>query len=180
MSKKTEHANKYDIKLPEKLLSKKKTKDSVRHEITKFLETKQLDIRHKKYNKFNNYLGNKDFLAEIYLILCCGFYDTKQSLDCIKKIVDYFDKESNIITFKELFQLDKDWIPYFSENAYPDGTVKENEYRKGVSKTRCLDIMKIKHLLIDNKNLDTAIVLYDFINIRTFLGNTNSTNLTTF
>lgn len=163
----------YSVSLPTKLNRKKTSKDEVRYEITKFLNSNNLDIRHKKHRHFHDYLGRKDFLAEIYLILCCGFYDSKQSIDCIKKIVQYFDREKDTITFKELFEMDPDWIPFFSENAHPDGTLKDGEHRKGVCKTRCTDIIKIKNLLITNKTLDNAIALYDFINLRNFLGPQN-------
>lgn len=173
----------YNLRLPTKLLSKKTTKDTVRHQITNFLTTNNLDIRHKKHRHFHDYLSRKDFLAEIYLILCCGFYDTKESINCIKKIVDYFDHEWDTITFKELFELDPDWIPYFEENAHPDGTPKSTEHRKGVCKTRSTDIMKIKNLLIDKekRTIHTAILLYDFINLRNFLGPAHQERtLTTF
>ncbi len=169
----------YKIHLPTKLLSKRSSKDKVRYQLTKYLQMNNLDIHAKNHRHFYDYLGRKDFLAEVYLILCCGYYDKKQSIECLKKIIDYFDKEQGTITFKELFELDPDWIPYFSENANPDGTTKETEYRKGVCKTRCTDIMKIKNLIVSKKSLDTAIVLYDFINLRTFLG-PNHANVTTF
>ena len=172
-------SNAYNIYLPTKLRKKKGNKDDVRYQITNFMTTNNLGIRHKKHRHFHDYLGREDFLAEIYLILCCGFYDTKQSIACIKKIVEYFDRERDTITFKELFQIEPDWIPYFAENAHPDGTLKPTEHRKGVCKTRCTDIMKIKNLLISNKSLDTAIALYDFINLKTFLGPSDQ-SLTTF
>ena len=160
----------YNITLPTKPIKRSTQSDKVRHQITKFLSSKEFDITNKKHRLFYSYLNQKNFLSQVYLTLCCGLYDSKQSLDCIKKIVEYFDREWDTITFKELFALDKDWIPYFSENAYPDGTAKENEFRKGVCKTRCKDIMIIKRLLITNKDLDTAITLYDNINLKNFLG----------
>lgn len=168
--------DKYNLYLPTKLIKNKQSKDEVRYEITKFLTSNKLDIRHKKHLHFADYLSRKDFLAEIYLILCCGFYDTKESLSCMKKIITYFEREWNTITFKELFELDPDWIPFFTENAHPDGTPRSSEFRKGVCKTRCTDIMKIKRLLIDSekKDLLSAITLYDFINLRNFLGKTHS------
>ena len=174
--------NKYNLHLPTKLTKKAESKDAVRYEITKFLTLNNLDIRHKKHLHFADYLGRKDFLAEIYLILCCGFYDTKESLSCMKKIVTYFEREWNTITFKELFELDPEWIPFFTENAHSDGTPRSSEFRKGVCKTRCTDIMKIKNLLTDpeKRNLLSAIILYDFINLRNFLGKNHSDMITTF
>ena len=127
MSTSNTPSQKYDLNLPTKLLPKKTSKDKVRYQITNYLTTNNLDIRHKKHRHFHDYLSRKDFLAEIYIILCCGFYDTKQSIDCIKKIVDHFDREWDTITFKELFELDPDWIPYFAENANSDGTPKSTE-----------------------------------------------------
>ena len=153
------------IRLPTKLLKNKKCKDKVRLKINKYLKNNNINIYHKD---FFTYINNRDFLNELYIILCCGFYDTNETIKCLKKIINYFNKYKSIITFRELFQQDIEWIPYFSENAYPDGTLKTGELREGVSRIRCDDILKIKKLLIDNKSIDNSIKIYDNINIKIF------------
>merc|ERR1712224_375778 len=67
-----------------------------------------------------------------FIVLCCGLYTEEETFKILNKIINRYYKRNEIISFKELFEIDIEWYEFFKENADIDGNVYLNEERMGV------------------------------------------------
>nr|QFG74323.1 MAG: hypothetical protein [Megaviridae environmental sample] len=124
---------------------------------------KKLLLKNLKNNKnelfFNRFILNSDYVYfNLWVDICTTYTNFKTNLKKLDKLVDMFEKTNDIILFKELFQLDKDWYEYYKCNADINGNLINNETRLGVNKYYVKDITYIQKRL--NLNLDDALTFY--------------------
>ena len=88
--------------------------------------------------------------------------DLSQTLNSnLKHIIDLFNKSDNLVSWKTLFSLDKNWYPFFKQNADINGNILNNEKRLGVDKYYVNDIVVIQNNIREfDKNLDKCISFY--------------------
>lgn len=125
------------------------------------------DILIKKNIKYTDkemdfylFLYNDDFnMFNIWFNICSAKENFNLYLEELERLIDVFNKTDNIISFKKLFQMDKEWYEFYNTSATLDGRILPNEKRLGVDKLYATDITKIKQMTCDS-NMDNAIELY--------------------
>lgn len=124
--------------------------DSNRKKINKILKMYNIHNTSEKYNDFVTFIlkPENSIYLQSFMIICSGFLpveEVKKRLDDMIIEMKFID-EGNY-TFRELFNIDKEWEEYFKENAYPNpsGQRREYEKRRGVNKEYVDDIMKLKN-----------------------------------
>ena len=142
------------------MISSKNNLDNTRKYIKKFLIKNNIYIDQNLYYNFINFIKYDDEIYFDYVVSCCGLYNKKNSIKRIQYIFNKFCKNKENMSFKELVHLDKEWFPYFKENIYENGQKKLEETRYGVSRLYANDIMNIKKQLIDQKSIDTSMLIY--------------------
>ena len=131
-----------------------------RLELDKLMKKKKIKVNQKKHKHFYRFINNNYNQKLKLLEISIGLYNIEESKKKFKYIwKDYINtKDDDTIYFHELFELNKDWYPFFKENCYPDGTRRADERRKGVDRQYVEDIE-----IIINKtdiSLMDAIIFY--------------------
>lgn len=142
-------------------LLKKKNIDTYRFTIDFILK----DCKIKNNNnekKFYLFLYNDEFdKFDTWFNICSAKENFEENINNLKLIIDIFNKSNNLISFKTLFALDKNWYNFFKQNADINGKLIENEKRLGVDKNYVNDVIVIQNKVsVFNKNLDDSIELY--------------------
>jgi hypothetical protein len=82
----------------------------------------------------------------------------------LKDIINIFKKSNSIISFKKLYELDRNWYEYYNTSADIEGNLTKKETRYGVNKNYVKDIMIIKKKY--NLDLDNSIIFHQKIKNR--------------
>ena len=138
----------------------------------KHLDLYRLTIDHilKNYKMKNNnnekkfylFLYNDEFNKfNLWFNICSAKTNFEENIDNLKHIIDLFNKSDNLVSWKTLFSLDKNWYPFFKQNADINGNILNNEKRLGVDKYYVNDIVVIQNNIREfDKNLDKCISFY--------------------
>jgi len=130
----------------------KNDKDFKRLYIKEYLNSKGIKLNPFDKFDFYNYLLriNNVHKMDKYLLICCGHINAKKIKKYLNFLIkDYYKQKKifkNVYSYEELFKMNKDWYPFFKQNAYLDGTLKKGEEREGVDKKRVDDINKIQKI----------------------------------
>jgi len=117
--------------------------------------------------KFYLFLFNDEFNQfNIWFKICSAKNNFTENLSNLNNILDIFNKSDNLISFKKLFLIDKNWYAFFNTNADINGNILPNEQRLGVDKKYVLDILIIQKFIKDFKlDLDKSIEFYQKLKI---------------
>jgi hypothetical protein len=139
-------------------LSKKKNIDIYRFTIDFILKDYKIKNNYNE-KRFYLFLYNDEFdKFDTWFNICAAKENFEENLDNLKSIIDIFNKSNNLISFKTLFDLDKNWYHFFKQNADINGNLLENEKRLGVDKSYVNDVIVIQNKIsVFNKNLDDCI-----------------------
>ena len=151
-------------------ISKKKNLDIYRFSIDYILKESNIKNNNNE-KKFYLFLYNDEFNKfNTWFKICSAKENFEENLNNLKKIIDVFNKSNNLISFKTLFSLDKNWYNFFKQNADINGNILKNEKRLGVDKSYVNDIITIQNKIsIFNKNLDDSIEFYQKLKFIFFL-----------
>jgi hypothetical protein len=149
--------------------SKKNNKiDKFRLLINDILIEKNIKFTDKERD-FYLFLLNDDFnMFNIWFNICSAKKYFKNYRGELEKLLDIFNKSYNIISFKKLFEIDKEWYPFYDTSATIEGELLPDEKRLGVDKKYAMDIIKIKNKC--NIPISNAIDIYIKIKIKNFIG----------
>jgi len=137
-----------------KFISNKKL-HNYRLEIFKVLENNKL----KNELSFNKFLTREEiFDFDIWLNILSAKKNFNININKLVKLIEVYRNAKDTITFKKLFELDKDWYLFFHENADINGNPINNEKRLGVDRNYVMDITIIKNKV--KLNLDESIDFY--------------------
>lgn len=121
-----------------------------------------------KERDFYLFLLNDDFnMFKLWFDICSAKKNFKNYIEELKRLIDIFNKSYDIISFKKLFELDKEWYSFYDTSATIDGKLLPNEKRLGVDKNYALDIIKLKKKC--NISIEEAMDIYIKIKIKIFL-----------
>jgi hypothetical protein len=149
-------------------IKKNKKIDKFRMLINDILIEKNIKFTDKE-REFYLFLFNDDFnMFNIWFKICSAKKNFKNCREELEKLIDIFNKSYDIISFKKLFKIDKDWYLYYNTSATIEGNLLPDEKRLGVDKNYVMDINKIKQIC--NISIDKAIDIYIKIKIKIFLG----------
>jgi hypothetical protein len=101
----------------------------------------------EKYKKLSEFLYNpiNSQYLQLYYLLCTGYLEggdiEAKTIDLISEL-DFATNGG--YTYRQLFDIDKEWYSFFKENAYPLGQRKVMDRRRGVDKVRVDNIMACK------------------------------------
>lgn len=143
------------------LKRKKNDIEWYRIEIDNILKNNELKDS-KNGEKFYLFLYNDDFNQfDRWFELCSAKKDFKENIINLNNLLDIFNKSNDMVSFKRLFKIDKNWYNFFKENSDINGNILDNERRLGVDKGYVNDICVIqKNVKIFNKDLDLCIAFY--------------------
>lgn len=82
-----------------------------------------------------------------YFIICSGTMPLKVTEQKLAEIVKEMRFRRDGYTYRDLFNMDQDWEPFFAENAYPYPSGQRrniDDARLGVDKNKVDTIMKLK------------------------------------
>ena len=147
---------------------KNKKIDNFRILINDILIEKNIKFTDKERD-FYLFLFNDDFnMFTIWFDICSAKKNFKNYKADLERLIDIFNKSYDIISFKKLFKLDKEWYSYYDTSATINGELLPEEKRLGVDKKYAMDIIKLKNKC--NISISEAIDIYIKIKIKTFLG----------
>lgn len=149
--------NKYDL-------------DIYRLTINNLLKLDKIKNNDKEKN-FYLFLYNDDFNQfDEWFKICSAKKNFEENINNLKNILDIFKKSDKIVSFKKLFELDKNWYEFFKHNADNTGKIKTKEKRLGVDKNYVNDIILIQNKIKEfDHDLDKSIAFYQKIKLICFI-----------
>ena len=137
-----------------------KLKDLFRLKVYSYLKIHNLKGCTSEEISFFEYLNsiNRLDLFEKFIKICYSDENYTFYFNELVNIINLYKNRNNIISFRKLYKLDKDWYNYYKLSASLDGKLINGETRRGVDKRYIKDIMILKKLT--NTNLDDAIFFY--------------------
>jgi hypothetical protein len=138
----------WKLKLSRSKLSTKHQKHYEKNKmhVLNLLKNAGIDNMSAGHRQFSDYLmNNNDIVLQQYLIMCAGYFNPKEAQDRLSAMIREMNFCKEGYTYREVFQMDQDWIPFFYENAYPSGQRRHlDDKRMGVDKSKVDRIMKVK------------------------------------
>lgn len=132
---------------------------------------KKYELKSNREGKqFYLFLYNDDFNQfNTWFKICSAKNNFDENIIILQKILDIFKKSNSVVSFKKLFEIDKNWYDFFKQNSDIDGNLLENEQRLGVDKEYVNDISLIqKKVKMFDKDLDLCISFYSEIKLIIF------------
>lgn len=136
--------------------------DTNRLRIQKLLKEFGIDNLSNKHVRFKEFIlhPNNTIYLQLYLIICSGYMDYKEAVIRLRDLIAEMDFKKDGYTYRDIFNMDQEWVDYFKENAYPYPSGQrrsESDARRGVDKAYVDFIMSVKKGP-PSLNLDDAII----------------------
>jgi hypothetical protein len=129
-----------------------------------YFKEKQISENIDKSVEFHRFLldQSNSYYLQSYLLMCTGMIEPLDIDERFANILgEYNFQKAGNYSFSQLFDINEEWYMYFEGNAWPCGTRRHNECRRGVDKQYVDDIMMIRR--IGSLEMDDSIKIFNHI-----------------